>query len=60
MDAGGRGSGAHSLDEWYEDGDRGWLGPQWIAVTITSLAGVRATRTTELRSRPTRPRAAEG
>lgn len=41
MDAGGRGSGAHSLDEWYEDGERGWLGPQWIAVTITSLAGVR-------------------
>lgn len=40
MDAGGRGSGAHSLDEWYEDGERGWLGPQWIAVTITRLAGL--------------------
>lgn len=39
MDAGGRGSGAHSLDEWYEDGQRGWLGPQWIALTITALAG---------------------
>lgn len=41
MDAGGRGSGAHSLDEWYEDGQRGWLGPQWIAVTVTALAGLR-------------------
>lgn len=41
MDAGGRGFGAHSLDEWYEDGQRGWLGPQWIAVTITGLAGLR-------------------
>ena len=41
MDAGGRGSGAHSLDEWYEDGQRGWLGPQWIAVTVTSLAGLK-------------------
>lgn len=41
MDAGGRGSGAHSLDEWYEDGERGWLGPQWIAVTLTQLAGLR-------------------
>lgn len=41
MDAGGRGSGAHSLDEWYEDGQRGWLGPQWIALTIANLAGLR-------------------
>jgi len=41
MDAGGRGSGAHSLDEWYEDGQRGWLGPQWIADTVTSLAGLK-------------------
>ncbi|MBA3890405.1 MAG: M20/M25/M40 family metallo-hydrolase [Gemmatimonadaceae bacterium] len=41
MDAGGRGSGAHSLDEWYEDGQRGWLGPQWIALTITNLTGLR-------------------
>ncbi|HEU5175481.1 MAG TPA: M20/M25/M40 family metallo-hydrolase [Gemmatimonadaceae bacterium] len=40
MDGGGRGSGAHSLDEWYEDGQRGWLGPQWIALTVTSLARV--------------------
>lgn len=41
MDAGGRGQGAHSLDEWYEDGQRGWLGPQWVAATIASLAGLR-------------------
>lgn len=41
IDGGGRGDGAHSLDEWYEDGDRGWLGPQWAALIVATLAGVR-------------------
>jgi tripeptide aminopeptidase len=41
IDGGGRGGGAHGLDEWYEDGPRGWLGPQWAALTVLSLAGVR-------------------
>ena len=41
IDGGGRGDGAHGLDEWYEDGPRGWLGPQWAALTVLSLAGVR-------------------
>ena len=39
IDGGGRGDGAHSLSEWYEDGDRGYLGPQWallIAVAATA------------------------
>ncbi len=38
IDGGGRADGAHSLGEWYEDGDRGYLGPQWallIAVAAT-------------------------
>ena len=41
IDGGGQGSGAHSLGEWYDDGDRGWLGPQWAALVVASLAGVR-------------------
>lgn len=41
IDGGGRGRGAHSLDESYDDGDRGWLGPQWAALLVTTLAGVR-------------------
>ena len=38
---GGRGGGAHSLNEWYEDGDRGWVGPQWAATLVHALAGAR-------------------
>jgi tripeptide aminopeptidase len=41
IDGGGRGDGAHSLDEWYEDGSSGWLGPQWAALIVATLAGVR-------------------
>jgi tripeptide aminopeptidase len=41
IDGGGRGDGAHSLDEWYEDGPQGWLGPQWAALIVAALAGVK-------------------
>jgi tripeptide aminopeptidase len=41
---GGTGSGAHSLDEWYDDGDRGWMGPQWAALLVARLAGSRDSR----------------
>jgi acetylornithine deacetylase/succinyl-diaminopimelate desuccinylase-like protein len=41
IDGGGQGRGAHSLTESYDDGDRGWLGPQWALLVITRLAGVR-------------------
>jgi acetylornithine deacetylase/succinyl-diaminopimelate desuccinylase-like protein len=41
IDGGGRGDGAHSLDEWYEDGAEGWKGPQWAALIVATLAGVR-------------------
>ncbi len=34
IDGGGRGEGAHSLGEWYEDGDRGYLGPQWALLIV--------------------------
>lgn len=39
IDGGGRGQGAHSLSESYDDGERGWLGPQWALLTIVMLAG---------------------
>jgi acetylornithine deacetylase/succinyl-diaminopimelate desuccinylase-like protein len=41
IDGGGKGGGAHGLDEWYEDGAAGWLGPQWAALIVLSLAGAR-------------------
>jgi di/tripeptidase len=40
IDGGGRGGGAHSLNEWYEDGPNGWLGPQWAALIVARLAGI--------------------
>jgi tripeptide aminopeptidase len=41
LDGGGREEGSHSLNEWYEDGPTGWLGPQWAALIIARLAGVK-------------------
>lgn len=41
IDGGGTGGGAHGLDEWYEDGPKGWLGPQWATLLVLSLAGVK-------------------
>ena len=37
---GGSADGAHSLDEWYDDGPNGYLGPQWAALIVAALAGV--------------------
>ena len=39
IDGGGRGDGAHSLHEWYDDGDRGYLGPQWALLLAVRLTG---------------------
>jgi acetylornithine deacetylase/succinyl-diaminopimelate desuccinylase-like protein len=39
IDGGGRGFGAHSLAERYEDGPDGWKGPQWAAIIAVALAG---------------------
>lgn len=41
IDGGGRGSGAHALDEWYDDTATGYQGPQWAALIVAMLAGVR-------------------
>ena len=39
MDGGGRDQGSHSPSELYDDGDRGWTGPQWAAMLVWRLAG---------------------
>ncbi|HSJ64281.1 MAG TPA: M20/M25/M40 family metallo-hydrolase [Gemmatimonadaceae bacterium] len=39
IDGGGRGRGAHSLEESYEDGPDGYRGPQWAALVAAMLAG---------------------
>jgi tripeptide aminopeptidase len=41
IDGGGRGRNAHAIDESYDDGDRGWLGPQWAALILAMLAGAK-------------------
>jgi acetylornithine deacetylase/succinyl-diaminopimelate desuccinylase-like protein len=38
IDGGGDGRGAHAMSESYDDGDRGWLGPQWAALLVALLA----------------------
>ncbi|HVX42059.1 MAG TPA: M20/M25/M40 family metallo-hydrolase [Gemmatimonadaceae bacterium] len=38
---GGEGGNAHSLGEWYADGSNAYLGPQWAALIVAALAGVR-------------------
>lgn len=38
---GGAGGNAHSLGEWYADGSNGYLGPQWAALLVAALAGVK-------------------
>ncbi len=41
IDGGGHGRGAHSPDEWYDDGSDGYLGPQWALLIAAKLAGVK-------------------
>lgn len=41
IDGGGKSRGAHSPEEWYDDGTDGYLGPQWALLVATTLAGVR-------------------
>ena len=38
---GGKGSGAHSLAETFEDTPDGYKGPQWALLIVTALAGMR-------------------
>jgi acetylornithine deacetylase/succinyl-diaminopimelate desuccinylase-like protein len=41
IDGGGTGGGEHGLDEWYDDGPHGWKGPQWAALLVLALAGLK-------------------
>ena len=41
LDAAGRSTGTHSLSEMYEDGPNGFLGPQWVALVLATLSGIR-------------------
>ena len=42
ISGGGQGGGEHALSEWYDDGADGWLGPQWAAVLVAIIAGVKS------------------
>jgi acetylornithine deacetylase/succinyl-diaminopimelate desuccinylase-like protein len=41
VNGGGDEDGSHSLDEWYDDGTNGFLGPQFAAILIAIIAGVK-------------------
>jgi tripeptide aminopeptidase len=41
IDGGGRGGASHSLEEWYEETPDSYRGPQWAALIVAMLAGVR-------------------
>jgi acetylornithine deacetylase/succinyl-diaminopimelate desuccinylase-like protein len=41
VNAGGEDFGSHSLDEWYDDGVDGFLGPQFTAVLIAIIVGLK-------------------
>ncbi len=41
IDGGGKGHGAHSLGEWYDDGTDGYKGPQWVLLITLGLLGVK-------------------
>lgn len=40
IDGGGRGSGAHGTEEWYEDTPDAYKGPQFALLIVAALAGV--------------------
>ena len=41
VNGGGDENGSHSLDEWYDDGPDGWLGPQFTAILIAIIVGLK-------------------
>jgi tripeptide aminopeptidase len=41
LDGGGNGGGTHALDEWYEETPDSYKGPQWVALIVAALAGVK-------------------
>jgi acetylornithine deacetylase/succinyl-diaminopimelate desuccinylase-like protein len=41
VNGGGDESGSHSLDEWYDDGTDGFIGPQFVAILIGIIVGLK-------------------
>jgi acetylornithine deacetylase/succinyl-diaminopimelate desuccinylase-like protein len=41
VNGGGDESGSHSLDEWYDDGADGFIGPQFAAILIGIIVGLK-------------------
>lgn len=41
LDGGGRGGSTHALEEWYEETPDSYKGPQWVALVVATLAGVK-------------------
>ena len=41
VNGGGTEDGSHSLTEWYDDGPAGWLGPQFAALLVAIIVGVK-------------------
>lgn len=41
LDGGGRGTGAHSLDESYDDRTDGYKGPQYVLLVVMGLLGIK-------------------
>jgi acetylornithine deacetylase/succinyl-diaminopimelate desuccinylase-like protein len=41
INGGGHSQGSHSLNEWYDDGADGWKGPQWAALIVAAIVGVK-------------------
>jgi hypothetical protein len=41
IDGGGRGGASHAPEEWYEDTADSYKGPQWAALIVAALAGLR-------------------
>jgi tripeptide aminopeptidase len=37
---GGRSPNAHSIDEWFEEGEDGYKAPQWAALLVAMVAGI--------------------
>jgi acetylornithine deacetylase/succinyl-diaminopimelate desuccinylase-like protein len=41
VNGGGDESGSHSLDEWYDDGADGFIGPQFVAILVGIIVGLK-------------------
>jgi hypothetical protein len=41
IDGGGRGGASHAPEEWYEETPDSYKGPQWAALIVAALAGLR-------------------